>query len=356
MQIFKNTVGKHNESYGDDIIQLRFKCSKRENEPSNNELYTLLSALNLTENNYLWELKKRIWQALEIDEKPIKLTNERYPIIKRNFNNAADIPILRNQEGKLLLSALGRPISSTKRDLESAVIEKVQNFSSKVRKNWSTEELEAAVVAYIDMRRKETDGQSFTKKSYYIALSEKFGRTEKSYEYRMQNISYVYSLMGRKWVTGLKPAKNVGARVAGELEALINKIEGQALPPIAEFQSTVNTLKQKKNTVQPKGNNKPNKKSVEVTQYSRDPEVVAWVLNEANGICESCRNRAPFSREDGTPFLEVHHMRRIADGGSDTTTNAIAVCPNCHRELHYGIDNLSLINSIYSKVGRLIAE
>ncbi len=222
--------------------------------------------------------------------------------------------------------------------------------------NWTIEELEAAVDAYIEMRQKEADGDSFTKKSYYAALSEKFGRTEKSYEYRMQNISYVYSLMGRKWVTGLKPAKNVGTRVAGVLETLIHKVEGQALLPIAEFQSTVNTIKQKKNINPPKGKNKPNKNSPEVTQYIRDPEVVAWVLNNANGVCESCGINAPFEKEDGTPFLEVHHLRRLADGGSDTTTNAIAVCPNCHRELHYGAQKTSLMQSIYSKVRRLIAE
>ena len=222
--------------------------------------------------------------------------------------------------------------------------------------NWTTEELEAAVVSYIDMRQREADGHSFTKKSYYVELSEKFGRTEKSFEYRMQNISYVYSLMGRKWVTGLKPAKNVGARVAGELENLIHKVEGQALLPIAEFQSTVNKIKKKKNINPPKGKKKPNKNSSEVTQYIRDPEVVAWVLNEANGICESCGINAPFEKEDGTPFLEVHHLRRLADGGSDTTTNAIAACPNCHRELHYGVHKSSLMQSIYSKVGRSIVE
>lgn len=348
MQIFKNTVGKHHKSYSDDIIQLRFKCSKRENAPTNGELYTLLSAMNLSEDNYLWDVKKSIWIALDIDEKPIKLINERHPIIERNFNNAADIPILRNQEGKLLLSALELPLNTKKRDLELAVVQKIEKIFSKKGKSWTEEELEDTVGAYIDMRQKEIEGQSFSKKSYYIALSEKFGRTEKSYEYRMQNISYIYSLMGRKWISGLKPAKNVGSRVAGAIESLIYKIEGHSLPRIAEFQTTINELSRKKKAVQPKGRNKPNKRNVEVTQYSRDPEVAAWVLNEANGICESCKNEAP--------FLEVHHMRSLADGGSDRILNAIAVCPNCHRQLHYGTEKSSLMKLIYSKIGRLFEE
>ena len=54
------------------------------------------------------------------------------------------------------------------------------------------------------------------------------------------------------------------------------------------------------------------------------------------GNCESCKKPAPFVKPGGDFYLEVHHLRRLVDGGSDTVTNAVAVCPNCHRELHYG--------------------
>ena len=36
------------------------------------------------------------------------------------------------------------------------------------------------------------------------------------------------------------------------------------------------------------------------------------------------------------PFLEVHHVKSLSDGGEDTLDNVIALCPNCHREKHYG--------------------
>ncbi len=94
--------------------------------------------------------------------------------------------------------------------------------------NWSEEELEAAVIAYVEMKQMEANGEHFIKNRYYTTLSKRFGRTEKSFEYRMQNISYVYSLMGRHWVKGLKPAKNVGSRVASEIEQLIHKVENSA--------------------------------------------------------------------------------------------------------------------------------
>lgn len=71
--------------------------------------------------------------------------------------------------------------------------------------------------------------------------------------------------------------------------------------------------------------------------FKRNPDVIAEVLIRADGVCEQCDQHAPFKRaSDGTPFLEVHHIIRLADGGEDTVDNTIAVCPNCHRELHYG--------------------
>jgi len=79
------------------------------------------------------------------------------------------------------------------------------------------------------------------------------------------------------------------------------------------------------------------KTTVQVTVFLRNPDVVAEVLSRANGDCEECRNPAPFIREkDNTPFLEVHHIEQLANGGKDSVSNAIALCPNCHRELHYG--------------------
>jgi 5-methylcytosine-specific restriction protein A len=219
--------------------------------------------------------------------------------------------------------------------------------------NWTEEELEASVKAYVDMHRKEANGEPFVKKGYYEDLAKTFGRTEKAYEYRMQNISYIYSLMGRRWVSGLKPAKNVGANVAEQLEQLIAKVEGQKFEPIAGFQRKVSKLIEKPTGEKPTGSKKPGTTTSSVTQYNRDPAVTAWVLQEAGGQCESCGGGAPFLREDGTPFLEVHHVRRLADGGPDTIENAIAICPNCHREFHYGSNRDALIDGIYGKINRL---
>jgi 5-methylcytosine-specific restriction protein A len=80
-----------------------------------------------------------------------------------------------------------------------------------------------------------------------------------------------------------------------------------------------------------------------VKQFNRNPYVVVEVLERAQGICEGCKLPAPFIRQsNGTPYLEVHHRVKLAEGGADTVGNAVALCPNCHRERHHGIRNLGV--------------
>lgn len=71
--------------------------------------------------------------------------------------------------------------------------------------------------------------------------------------------------------------------------------------------------------------------------FKRNPDVVVEALLRAAGNCELCGKSAPFNRvTDGTPYLEVHHIKSLSDGGEDTLKNVLALCPNCHREVHHG--------------------
>lgn len=82
---------------------------------------------------------------------------------------------------------------------------------------------------------------------------------------------------------------------------------------------------------------RPQRIEVMTTSFLRNPDVVAEVLEAAEGKCGHCGEPAPFLRNGtGTPYLEVHHKVPLAQGGDDTVDNAIAVCPNCHRWFHYG--------------------
>lgn len=86
-----------------------------------------------------------------------------------------------------------------------------------------------------------------------------------------------------------------------------------------------------------KANPEPKKVWRKVAVFVRNPDVVAEVLRRADGDCEACGVAAPFiRRSNGTPYLEVHHRKQLSDGGDDTVENAVALCPNCHRNQHVG--------------------
>jgi 5-methylcytosine-specific restriction protein A len=72
--------------------------------------------------------------------------------------------------------------------------------------------------------------------------------------------------------------------------------------------------------------------------YQRSGDVRNYVLARAAGSCEGCKTPAPFIRKDGGPYLEPHHIRRVSDGGPDDPSFVIALCPNCHRRVHAGLD------------------
>jgi 5-methylcytosine-specific restriction protein A len=91
-------------------------------------------------------------------------------------------------------------------------------------------------------------------------------------------------------------------------------------------------------------NNKPPKvQRTNIVEYrARSLEVKEYAITRANGICEYCVKEAPFISLSGVPFLEVHHIHKLADDGPDTPENVSAICPNCHREAHYGMNKEEL--------------
>ena len=69
-------------------------------------------------------------------------------------------------------------------------------------------------------------------------------------------------------------------------------------------------------------------------QYDRNEELVEFVKRRAKGFCQLCGNKAPFNNKNGDPFLEVHHIKWLSEGGDDSIENTVALCPNCHRKMH----------------------
>ncbi|WP_298723055.1 hypothetical protein [uncultured Oceanisphaera sp.] len=107
------------------------------------------------------------------------------------------------------------------------------------------------------------------------------------------------------------------------LTRLIAECEQQHVAVDTNFEAEVAKLRKSPPATPPLGNKTPGKAQPSVTTYTRDPAVVAWILNNAAGICECCDKPAPFQREDGTPYLEVHQVQRLTDKGEDIINNTL---------------------------------
>jgi 5-methylcytosine-specific restriction protein A len=228
--------------------------------------------------------------------------------------------------------------------------------------NWTIDELRETVLAYVEMLHMELDGKNYKKSVYNENLRNNgINRTKSSIEYRMQNISAIFEKIGLPIVNGYLPARNVGERVTNEIIQIINEADvfnNLFIPTINDNQleKNVEIILKLNNSQIPKGIKKPEKKKQEIILIARDPKVKAFVLKRANGICELCKKRGPFQDKNGNCFLEVHHLISMAVGGEDTIYNAVAICPNCHRELHYGLDAVNkkkyledYLNEIYKQ-------
>ncbi|WP_434680287.1 HNH endonuclease [Pseudomonas sp. R1-18] len=234
---------------------------------------------------------------------------------------------------------------------------------TKSKIDWSDAEIQAAVNSYTQMLQREQLGIKINKAHENRMLREQAlaSRTQSSIEFRMQNISAVLADLERPWIKGYPPAKNVGANVK---KKILSALEVQGAPTPEDHHPTADErilerraakLEGYKLTQTPKGILKPQIVADTGKTYIRDPEVRAWVRQQALGVCEGCGKDAPFEK-NGLPFLEVHHVKHLAHGGSDLVTNAVALCPNCHRRCHHSSDKEAFSKSLYERVKRLVVE
>jgi 5-methylcytosine-specific restriction protein A len=91
----------------------------------------------------------------------------------------------------------------------------------------------------------------------------------------------------------------------------------------------------------PEGNRFPDRANVVVQVIKRDNRVRAHAIKRANGKCEYCGVQG-FPTTNGDFYVEAHHIIALCDSGYDTVDNVIALCPQHHRQAHYGKDAESL--------------
>ena len=96
--------------------------------------------------------------------------------------------------------------------------------------------------------------------------------------------------------------------------------------------------------------------------YPRSMAVAADVLARADYQCEIDSTHTTFiSNKTGKPYMEIHHLVPIAysdcfDYDLDVPANAIALCCNCHRKIHFGREKMSIIQELYAARSMLLAQ
>ncbi|MCK9338244.1 MAG: HNH endonuclease [Arcobacteraceae bacterium] len=115
-------------------------------------------------------------------------------------------------------------------------------------------------------------------------------------------------------------------------------------------QINIYLLRQKVQTL----NTIPTQVQREINIYLRNNALRALVKARANYSCEmpDCDYIA-FEKENGEKYIEVHHLIPLSEGGEDSISNTVALCPTCHRKIHYSQNKGQLKEILEEYIGSL---
>jgi len=94
----------------------------------------------------------------------------------------------------------------------------------------------------------------------------------------------------------------------------------------------------------------PSRRPSTTNPFVRDPQVRRRVRERAKGFCEYC-SQVGFTMTSGATYIETHHIIALAENGSDSEANVIALCPNDHRRAHHAVD----AEVLRREFGRIVA-
>lgn len=143
-------------------------------------------------------------------------------------------------------------------------------------------------------------------------------------------------LYGKPALRGSKVSKRSLDSANWRVTAYNQKTGDWTLTRGAEWENAIDDL-----SAPPEGNRFPDRANVIVQVIKRDNRVRAHAIKRAKGKCEYC-NVQGFPTINGGFYVEAHHIIALCHSGRDTVENVIALCPQHHRQAHYGKDAESL--------------
>ncbi len=90
-------------------------------------------------------------------------------------------------------------------------------------------------------------------------------------------------------------------------------------------------------------------------KYKRSQDILNNALALAEYRCEADCKNVLFYRKDGKEkYTEGHHLIPLSSQDNfkyslDVEANIVSLCPMCHRLLHHGLNNSSLLKKLYDK-------
>lgn len=193
-------------------------------------------------------------------------------------------------------------------------------------------------------------GYGVVSKSYFHEDSDELGKYSSLYDCIIDTYKH---RVGVQWISTddrefrnrlpLKTLTKLKTDFAVELLTLyLDSLNSQAIAPLDDSYSDEEKTKhaesldidELKVIAEQQSTTTPKETTTTVVQRVRDPYIAEYARRRANGICQLCGVPAPFNRADGTPYLESHHIEWLSNGGADSVSNTVALCPNCHRKMH----------------------
>lgn len=89
--------------------------------------------------------------------------------------------------------------------------------------DWTAEQVAIVVANYFLMLERERAGDKLNKADLYRRLAPEVGRSEKSIEWKLRNVSAVLDELGIAWISGLLPAHNYQDSLVEAVEAQLGR-------------------------------------------------------------------------------------------------------------------------------------
>jgi len=158
-----------------------------------------------------------------------------------------------------------------------------------------------------------------------------------------------------EWANYPRSITTPAAKVARKILALIAERRRTHMPDLSDAALESANLDELRRVALLRATPSAAMRSAARSYRVRSKAIRLYVLGRANGTCEGCRASAPFVRADRSPYLEPHHITRLADAGPDHPAKVIGLCPNCHRRAHHAAD-AKTFNRRLSRTSRRLEE